>query len=33
MGASREADGAMCRNAKGDTNEVGALEVENIARR
>jgi hypothetical protein len=30
---SREADGAMCRDAKGDTNEVGALEVENIARR
>jgi len=33
MCASRQADGAMCRKAKGDTNEVGALEVENIARR
>ena len=31
--ASREADGAMFRDARGDTNEVGALEVENIARR
>ncbi len=35
MRASRDVDGAMCRDAKGDTNEVGvgALEVENIARR
>ena len=33
MRASREADGAMCRDAKRDTNEGGALEVENIARR
>jgi hypothetical protein len=33
MRASREADGAMCRDAKRDTNEVGALDVENIARR
>ena len=33
MRASKEADGAMCRDAKGDTNEIGALEVENIARR
>jgi hypothetical protein len=33
MRTSREVDGAMCRDAKGDTNEVGALEVENIARR
>jgi len=31
--ASREADGAICRDAKGDTNEVGSLEVENIAGR
>jgi len=31
--APREADGAMRRDPKGDTNEVGALEVENIARR
>ena len=33
MCASREADGAMCRDAKGNTNELGGLEVENIARR
>ena len=32
MCASREADGAMCRNAKRDTKEVGALDVENVAR-
>ena len=31
--ASREADGAICRNGKGNANEVGALEVENITRR
>jgi hypothetical protein len=33
MCASRQTDGSMCRNAKGDTDEVRALEVENIARR
>jgi hypothetical protein len=30
--ASRETDGAVCRNAKGHANEVGALDVENVAR-
>ena len=33
MRASREADETVFRGAKGHANEVGALEVENIARR
>jgi len=33
MRTSREADGAVRRDAKGHANEVGALEVENIVRR
>jgi hypothetical protein len=33
MRATRESDEAICHDAKGDTNEVDALEVENIARR
>src|SRR5713226_9169398 len=33
MRALREADETVCRDAKGDTNEVGAMEVGYIARR
>lgn len=32
MRASREADETVCRGAKGHANEVGALDVENVAR-
>ena len=33
MRASREADGAVCRDTKEHANQVGALDVENVARR